>query len=83
MDDLLADVEAFIVFSGVTASKLGRSAVSDPRFVTGLRLGREPRRATVQRVRAWMAQERSKTSGERPIPDGTADGPAWMLDGPL
>lgn len=85
MDDLLTEVEGFIAFFGVPASRLGRGAVGDPAFVTGLRLGREPRRDTVQRVRAWMAQERVAAAGAAAPPKDPAgamqDGPAWIRDG--
>jgi len=36
------------------ATKLGRLAAHDPRFVLDLRMGRLPRPATEARTRAWM-----------------------------
>lgn len=36
------------------ATKFGREAVRDPRFVGDLRNGREPRRATAARVHAYL-----------------------------
>ncbi|WP_420810173.1 hypothetical protein [Erythrobacter colymbi] len=36
------------------ATRFGRLAAHDPRFVLDLRLGRTPRRDTELRTRAWM-----------------------------
>lgn len=36
------------------ATKFGRLAAHDPRFVLDLRMGRTPRRDTELRTRAWM-----------------------------
>ncbi len=64
MDDLLTEVESFIAFFGIPASRVGRDALHDPAFVTGLRQGRECRRETAGRVRAWMARERAAAASE-------------------
>ena len=53
---ILAEIEAFIVANNVTPSVFGTSAVNDPRFVFDLRAGREPRRATLERVVAFMRE---------------------------
>ena len=36
------------------ATKFGRLAAHDPRFVLDLRMGREPRRATEMRITSFM-----------------------------
>ena len=36
------------------ATRFGREAVKDPRFVFDLRRGREPRSGTIRRVRAFL-----------------------------
>ena len=36
------------------AARFGREAMKDPRFVFDLRNGREPRKRTVERVRAYL-----------------------------
>ena len=36
------------------ATRFGRLAARDPRFVLDLRMGRTPRRDTELRTRAWM-----------------------------
>lgn len=53
---ILAEIEAFIVATDSTPSKFGASAVNDPCFVFDLRAGREPRRATLQKVVAFMRE---------------------------
>jgi 2,4-dienoyl-CoA reductase-like NADH-dependent reductase (Old Yellow Enzyme family) len=51
---LLSHVERYLRKSGVAATRLGREAVRDPRFVHDLRNGREPRTSTTIRVLAWI-----------------------------
>ena len=51
---LLRDVEKFLRESDIPAARFGRLAMGDPRFVFDLRKGREPRRRTVERVRAFL-----------------------------
>jgi len=51
---LLREVEKFLNRSQIAPTRFGRDAVGDPRFVFDLRRGREPRPATVQRVRAYL-----------------------------
>ena len=49
-------VEAFLRESGFKASELGKQSVGDPTFVTGLRRGRSPTLATVDKVLAFIRQ---------------------------
>ena len=51
---LLRDIEIFLRDSEIPAARFGRLAMGDPRFVFDLRRGREPRRRTVERVRAFL-----------------------------
>ena len=51
---LLRTIEAFLRRTGLPETKFGRLAVSDPRLVTDLRRGREPRKRLVQRVEHFM-----------------------------
>ena len=51
---LLRTVESFLRTHNLPATKFGRLAVHDPRFVLDLRQGRTPRRDTEMRTRAWM-----------------------------
>lgn len=51
-----AEIEAFLIRSGVLPTVLGRLALGDPGFVFRLRKGRVPSLRTVDRVRQFMAQ---------------------------
>ena len=51
---LIRDVEKFMREHDMPATKFGRLAAHDPRFVLDLRMGRIPRAKTEARTRAWM-----------------------------
>ena len=51
---LIRTVEKFLRENDMAATKFGRLAVHDPRFVLDLRMGRTPRSGTEKRVRQWM-----------------------------
>lgn len=51
---LLRTIETFLRTHAMPATKFGRLAAHDPRFVLDLRMGRTPRRETELRTRAWM-----------------------------
>ncbi|MHA7819419.1 MAG: hypothetical protein ACX930_07245 [Erythrobacter sp.] len=53
---LLQKVERFLRQNNMAATKFGRLAAGDPRFVLDLRLGRIPRAATEARTLKWMAE---------------------------
>lgn len=55
---LLRDDEKYLNRSNLSAARFGRDVMGDPRFVFDLRKGREPRRPTEQRVRAYLEQGR-------------------------
>ena len=52
---LIRDVEKFLREHDIAATKFGRLTAHDPRFVLDLRLGREPRDRTEQRIRGFIA----------------------------
>lgn len=52
--NLLRSVEKYMTARRIPASRFGREATGDPRFVFDLRRGREPRPATVARIKAYM-----------------------------
>lgn len=52
--NLLRDVEKYLRRNETAPARFGREVVGDPRFVFDLRNGRDPRPATVQRVRAYL-----------------------------
>jgi hypothetical protein len=51
---LIRSIETFLREHAMPATKFGRLAAHDPRFVLDLRMGRTPRRDTELRTRAWM-----------------------------
>jgi hypothetical protein len=51
---LLRTIETFLRTHAMPATKFGRLAAHDPRFVLDLRMGRIPRPDTELRTRAWM-----------------------------
>lgn len=52
--DLLEWIEAHCRATGTAPTALGVQVLNDPRFVSGLREGRSPRRKTEARVRAYL-----------------------------
>ncbi len=52
---LIRTIEKFLRQHEMAATKFGRLAAHDPRFVLDLRLGREPRDRTEQRIQGFMA----------------------------
>ncbi len=55
MTSLLTHVERCMRKRNMAASRFGREAAHDPRFVFDLRRGREPRAVTTARVLAFIA----------------------------
>lgn len=53
--NLLFVIERHLRRHDIPATRFGREAVNDPRFVLDLRNGREPRPETRDRVLAFMA----------------------------
>jgi hypothetical protein len=51
---LLRRIERYLRETDTPATRFGREAVSDPRFVFDLRIGREPRIETERRVHAFL-----------------------------
>jgi hypothetical protein len=51
---LIRKIEKFLRRTGMPATKFGRLAAHDPRFVLDLRNGRMPRTRTEQRVEHFM-----------------------------
>lgn len=61
MDELrkfLDDVEAYLTEADLTPTAFGNKAAGDPNFVFDLRAGREPRFSTIEKVRAFMGENR-------------------------
>lgn len=51
---LIRKIEVFLRKTGMPATKFGRLATHDPRFVLDLRNGRCPRESTAKRVEHFM-----------------------------
>jgi hypothetical protein len=51
---LIRKIERFLSTYAMPATKFGRLAAHDPRFVLDLRMGRLPRPETEARTLAWM-----------------------------
>jgi hypothetical protein len=59
---LLVQVERHLRSRNLAPSRFGREVAGDPRFVFDLRRGREPRPATADRVRAYIARQMPQTA---------------------
>ncbi len=61
---LLRTIETFLSEHHLPATRFGRLAAHDPRFVLDLRMGRSPRRETELRTRAWMKGYADRAAAE-------------------
>ena len=61
----LREIEAFLKVTGIKPHFLGEQALGDPSFVLRLEQGRSPTLGTVDRVRAWMADNGVRRSSRR------------------
>lgn len=59
---LLDRIEKHLKEAHMSATRFGRRAVGDPRFVLDLRLGRRPRRRTLERVERYLSRFPSAAS---------------------
>lgn len=58
-EDFITTVETYLEKSGMSPSTFGHRALNDPGFIAGLKDGREPRRATRQKVVDFIAAEQA------------------------
>ncbi|MXO71768.1 hypothetical protein [Alteraurantiacibacter buctensis] len=70
---LLDWIENHLKERGISATRFGRLAVGDPRFVLDLRNGRSPRRKTIARLETYLAG-----LGESADPVAAAKAPASL-----
>jgi len=61
---LIRQIEQFLRHHEMPATKFGRLAAHDPRFVLDLRMGREPRHATAARIEGFMRGYQAARTGE-------------------
>ena len=62
---LIRKVEKFLREHDMAATKFGRLAAHDPRFVLDLRMGRCPRPGTERRTLEWMAEYEAASAESR------------------
>jgi phosphopantothenoylcysteine decarboxylase/phosphopantothenate--cysteine ligase len=65
--ELLSEIEAFLAETGMSATKLGLTAINDSHLVKRLRKGTSVTLKTADRVRSYMAQQRGRQHGPRPV----------------
>lgn len=58
-EQFLADLEEFLVETGMDPTSFGLRAMNDPRFVFDVRKGRQCSLRTVDRVRDFMSAHRT------------------------
>jgi hypothetical protein len=61
---LIIEIDAFLERSRMSATAFGLKAFNDPRFVHGLRDGREPRWRTLERARDFIRQQDAASQKE-------------------
>lgn len=80
---LLDRIERHLKETHMSATRFGRRAVGDPRFVLDLRAGRRPRRRTVERVEAYLASrqpaEQREVSDDKAAWNDPSDSPSPIL----
>lgn len=59
--NFIAEIDAFLKRSGMSATAFGREAVKDPNFVHDLRDGRMPNLGLVDRVQKFIRSESQKS----------------------
>lgn len=65
-DSLQREIASYLAASGLSDQQFGRRAINDQNFVRDLRLGREPRSRTVDRVRSYMRDHPAPAKAEQP-----------------
>jgi hypothetical protein len=61
-NELLIEIEAFLIESGLSASRFGLLAAKNARLVERLREGKPVLTTTETRVREWLAANRDRKS---------------------
>ena len=64
---LLDRIEIHLIKHRISATRFGRRAVGDPRFVLDLRMGRRPRRRTLERLNAYLDRIERGSEGKNPM----------------
>lgn len=62
-DSFLAEIEAFLERSGMSATAFGLETVKDPNFVADLRAGRAPSLRLVEKVDGYIKGQGAEATG--------------------
>jgi hypothetical protein len=65
-DPILIEIEAYLSATGMSPTTFGQHTINDPALVIDLRRGRELRRATCQRIRAYIDEKTTKRRALEP-----------------
>jgi phosphopantothenoylcysteine decarboxylase/phosphopantothenate--cysteine ligase len=80
LDDFRAEIEAFLARTGISATRLGKEAVGDPRFVFDLReKGRAPSARLMDAVTVFMAQHETPATANTSPGEAVLEGKAILL----
>jgi hypothetical protein len=71
-DDFSAEIEAFLERHDMKPAVFGQQALHDPKFVFDLRQGRSPSIKTIEKVRAWMAEQEAEGGAPAATPAAIA-----------
>lgn len=66
--ELIKEIEAFLKEMGTTRTAFGEKAMGDRTLMISLHAGRDPKSSTVDKIRAYMADERKKAAKRKPDP---------------
>lgn len=56
---VLREIERYLVRAKIAPTRFGRDVANDPRLVLDMRNGREPRPATIAKIRAHIGEARA------------------------
>jgi hypothetical protein len=59
--ELLSEIDFYCAERNIPRTRFGIEAVNDGHLLTRLQAGREPRRATIERVRKFMKRKNGRT----------------------
>ncbi len=65
MDDLLKEMEAFVIAHDFEDTPFGLAVMNDPNLLRDVREGRKLRRRTVRKIRDFMAQYKPPRTKKR------------------
>ena len=68
-------VDVFLSLTGVKPTVMGQEALHDGNFVSALRLGREPKPSTIEKVERWMAAYRVEHGFDEVAPESDREKP--------